>query len=78
MRLTAGCVLDLRHEPEIAKYLMFFHGGGPGKTRTQDNAYANCSIGIAWSDDLITWHWPGKPAAQQDSSSGHDKRAAQE
>jgi len=60
MRLTAGCVLDLRHEPTIGRYLMFFHGGGPGKTRTQANAYANCSIGLAWSDDLQTWDWPGK------------------
>jgi len=63
-RLTAGCVLDLRHEPTIGKYLMFFHGDGPGKERTQDNTYANCSIGIAWSDDLTTWQWPGKSATQ--------------
>lgn len=60
MRLTAGCVLDLRHEPAIGKYLMFFHGGGPGKTRTQDNADANCCLGIAWSDDLKKWSWPTK------------------
>ncbi|NQU22764.1 MAG: hypothetical protein HQ567_15915 [Candidatus Nealsonbacteria bacterium] len=59
-RLTAGVVLDLRKEPGIGKYLMFFHGVGPGKTRTMDNAYANCSIGIAWSDDLIRWGWPAK------------------
>lgn len=58
-RLTAGVVLDLREEPEIGKYLLFFHGVGPGKKRTMDNAFANCSIGIAWSDDLISWEWPG-------------------
>jgi hypothetical protein len=68
-RLTAGCVVDLRREPAIGKYLMFFHGVGPGKTRTVDNAYANCSIGIAWSDDLTTWHWPGKSATQQSPAS---------
>jgi hypothetical protein len=64
-RLSAGCVLDLRKEPAIGKYLMFFHGSGPGKKKTQDNVYANCAIGIAWSDDLVTWRWPGKPAAQE-------------
>jgi hypothetical protein len=77
-RLTAGCVLDLRREPTIGKYLMFFHGGGPGKIRTQDNEYANMSIGIAWSDDLTTWHWPGKPAAQSDASSAIEERTGQE
>ena len=61
MRLTAGCVLDLRDVLAIGKYVMFFHGGGPGKKRTQDNAYANCSIGVAWSDDLVTWRWPDNP-----------------
>lgn len=59
-RLTAGFVLDLRQEPGIGKYLLFFHGVGPGRTRTMDNAFANCSIGIAWSDDLVQWDWPGK------------------
>ena len=57
-RLTAGVVLDLRKEPRVGKYLMFFHGGGPGKEKTQDNVYANCSLGIAWSDDLAEWKWP--------------------
>jgi beta-xylosidase len=75
MRLTAGCVLDLRHEPTIGKYLMFFHGGGPGKTRTQDNAYANCSIGLAWSDDLITWQWPDQSTAQLGAALDEDSAA---
>ena len=57
-RLTAGCVLDLRREPTIGKYLMFFHAGGPGKERTVDNEWANSSIALAWSDDLVTWDWP--------------------
>ena len=59
-RLTAGFVLDLRDDPRVGRYLLFFHGGGPGKERTQDNVDANCSLGLAWSDDLKTWHWPGK------------------
>ena len=58
-RLTAGFVLDLRDDPRVGKYVMFFHGGGPGKKKTQDNVDANCSVGIAWSDDLKTWEWPG-------------------
>jgi len=59
-RLTAGTIIDLRKEAEINNYIMFFHGGGPGKEKTQDNVDANCSIGIAWSKDLKNWEWPGK------------------
>ena len=35
-----------------------FHGSEPGKEKTPDNVHANCSIGIAWSDDLQNWDWP--------------------
>ncbi len=59
-RLTAGFILDMRKHPEIGRYLMFFHGAGPGKQKTPDNFYANCSIGIAWSEDLLKWVWPEK------------------
>ena len=59
-RITAGVVLDLRGEKAFGNYLMFYHGEGPGKTNSIDTFVANCSIGIAWSDDLQTWHWPGK------------------
>jgi hypothetical protein len=59
-RLTAGVVLDVRAEGRFGKYIMFFHGGGPGRNKTQDNVDANCCIGIAWSDDLESWDWPGK------------------
>ncbi len=59
-RLTAGVVLDLRAEPRLGTCLMFFHAGGPGTKKTQDNVDANCHLGIAWSDDLKTWSWPGK------------------
>jgi hypothetical protein len=59
-RLTAGVVLDLRGEKEIGKYIMFFHGEGPGVENSIHTFVANCSIGIAWSDDLLMWDWPGK------------------
>ena len=59
-RLTAGVVLDLRSEPSVRNYVMFFHGGGPGAVKTQQNVDASCSIGIAWSSDLKQWHWPGE------------------
>lgn len=72
-RITAATVVDLRNEPGIRKYVMFFHGGGPGKKKTQDNVDANCSIGIAWSSDLRSWDWPGKNTAKQDKSSPRDK-----
>jgi hypothetical protein len=57
-RLSAGFVLDLRDDPNIGKYLLFFHGSGPEDERTMFSR--NCSLGMAWSDDLINWDWPGK------------------
>ena len=61
-RLTAGFVLDLRREPRVGKALMFFHGSRwpEGDPR---GGWANLvSLGIAWSDDLVKWSWPGKVA----------------
>jgi len=55
IRLTAGFVLDLKEDPRLGKYLMFYNGiesHGPDGI---------CSLGIAWSDDLINWSWPKKP-----------------
>ena len=57
-RLTAGFVLDTRNVSGIEKYLMFFHASGPENEETMFDNYA--SLGIAWSDDLMTWDWPGK------------------
>ena len=58
-RITAGFVLDLKKE--TGKYLMFFHGSkGPLRGETTMNFDINSHIGLAWSDDLDTWHWaPG-------------------
>ncbi len=44
----------------MGKYLMSFHGVGPGRTRTMDNAFPKCSIGIARSDELVRRDRPGK------------------
>ena len=57
-RLTAGFVLDLRGEPGVGKFIMFFHGSGPEDERTMFDNFA--SIGLAWSEDLKTWHWLGQ------------------
>jgi len=38
---------------------MFFHGSGP-LTEEQGDFDKNASIGLAWSTDLRTWHWPGQ------------------
>lgn len=57
-RITAGTVISLKNNPE-AKYLMFFHGSGPLKEKEGDFD-KNASIGIAWSNDLKNWYWPGK------------------
>lgn len=56
-RITAGFVLDLRHEPRVGKYLLFFHGSGPEDERTMFDTHA--SIGLAWSDSLSHWEFAG-------------------
>lgn len=56
-RITAGFVLDLHADPRVGKYLLFFHGTGPDpEPRVFDT---RACVGLAWSDDLRTWHWPG-------------------
>tara|TARA_R110002050_G_scaffold171113_2_gene303141 strand:+ start:76507 stop:77514 length:1008 start_codon:yes stop_codon:yes gene_type:complete len=52
-RITAGYVLDARNIPNVGTYIMVFHG-----EKDKDSFTVNCNIGIAWSDDLKTWHWP--------------------
>lgn len=52
-RLTAGAVIDCRKVPGIGKYLLFFHASSP-------KDFSPASLGLAWSDDLRTWSWPGK------------------
>jgi hypothetical protein len=56
-RLTAGFVLDLRNDRGVGKALLFFHGSGPEDERTMFDTHA--SLGLAWSDDLRHWEWPG-------------------
>ena len=60
-RITAGFVLDLKNEPKVGKYLMFFHGSrGPNLGETTMNFDIDSHIGLAWSDDLESWFWaPG-------------------
>lgn len=59
-RLTAGFVLDARHVPQVAKYLMFFHGSRYAEDDPRGGFDNFASIGLAWSDDLSEWDWPGK------------------
>jgi hypothetical protein len=56
-RLTAGFVLDAHEVTGVGKYLMFFHGTGPEDERTIFDTHA--CIGLAWSDNLVHWRWPG-------------------
>ncbi len=58
-RLTAGFVLDLRQVPEIARAIMFFHGSAYPEDDKRGGFDSWCSIGIAWSEDLEHWEWPG-------------------
>jgi len=57
-RITAGFVLDLRQEPHIRKALMFFHASRFPEDDARGGFDNYASIGIAWSDDLISWSWP--------------------
>jgi hypothetical protein len=50
-------VLDLRAEPGIGRYLMFFHGSSPAGCALQE-VHGHASLGLAWSDDLVHWEWP--------------------
>ncbi|GAB3416464.1 hypothetical protein GCM10027516_09520 [Niabella aquatica] len=63
-RLTAATVIHLKKHKSIGKYLMFFHGSGP-ESELKGDFDKNASIGIAWSEDLTSWSWPGKPAGFQ-------------
>ncbi|MDM8006161.1 MAG: hypothetical protein QUV05_08460 [Phycisphaerae bacterium] len=54
-RLTAAQALDLRDEPLVDKYVMFYHGG-PRLHRADGDS----TLGLAWSDDLVHWQWGGK------------------
>ena len=63
MRLTGGYVADFRRVPGVGQYLMVWHSVGPGKIKTDANVNANCHLGVAWSDDLKTWAWPGQTPA---------------
>ena len=56
-RITAGHVLDLRAEPGIGRYLMFFHGSSPAGCALRE-VHGHASLGLAWSDDLVHWDWP--------------------
>lgn len=57
-RITAGYVADLRGKPGVGRYVMVFHGTGPEPEPIKFLTHG--CIGIAWSDDLKTWTWPGK------------------
>ena len=59
-RLTAGFVLDLRNDPRVGKALMFFHGSDFPEQDPRGGFDNYASVGLAWSDDLKTWHWPAE------------------
>ncbi len=60
-RLTAGFVLDLRADPRVGKYLMFFHGASEEGAKMH-RAHGHGSLALAWSNDLRNWDWPGRLA----------------
>jgi len=64
-RITAGTVVDLTRVPGVGAFLMFFHGSGP-LTEREGDFDRNSSIGVAWSRDLLHWHWPGAGGQEAD------------
>jgi hypothetical protein len=63
-RLSAGFVLDLRNDPRVGKALLIFHGSRWPEDDPR-GGWANwVSLGIAWSDDLEHWDWPGRRSGQ--------------
>ena len=59
-RITAGFVLDAGQIAGVGKYLMFFHGSEYPEENPRGGFDNFASIGLAWSDDLRFWHWPGE------------------
>jgi hypothetical protein len=59
-RITAATVIDMTQYERFGKYIMFFHGASKEGAQPKYNAHNNATLGIAWSDDLINWDWPGK------------------
>jgi hypothetical protein len=64
-RLTAGFVLDLRRDPSVGRALMFFHGSDFPETDPRGGFDNFASLGLAWSDDLKTWRWPGQSPSER-------------
>ena len=58
-RLTAATVIDLTGQFRVGKYVMFFHGSSR-EGLERHPAHGAASLALAWSEDLKTWHWPGK------------------
>jgi hypothetical protein len=63
-RLTAGFVMDLRHDPAVGKALMFFHGSDYPEKDPRGGFDTFASLALAWSDDLRTWTWPDRRASE--------------
>ncbi len=59
-RLTGGFILDLRRDKRVGKALMFFHGSTYPESDKRGGFDNFASLGIAWSNDLTNWTWPGK------------------
>lgn len=56
-RLTAAFVMKTANDENLPRYAMFFHASRYPESVAFDS---HASIGIAFSDDLSAWTWPGK------------------
>lgn len=62
-RLTAGFLLDQRNDPNVRRWLLFFHGSQFHENDPRGGFDNYASIGCAWSDNLIDWRWPDTSTA---------------
>lgn len=73
-RLSGAFVLDLRSEPRVGRALMFFHGSRWPEHDPRGGWATGVSLGIAWSDDLLSWSWPQQ--AEQNEVTGSAMRSS--
>ena len=71
-RLTAGFVLDLRGQPAVGRCVMFFHGSSK-QGMAMHRAHGHGTLALAWSHDLVRWHWPG---ANEQKGTAHGRPQA--
>ena len=51
----------LTHGAQADRAIVFFHGSRWPERDPRGGWATHVSLGLAWSEDLAAWHWPGNP-----------------